>query len=306
MKVIFGLGKLKIKKIHWPVVTIGVFDGLHRGHMKLLKETLRCARRINGLSVVVTFCPHPKNKLSLYSLEHRLKLFKKLGIDICIVLRFSKSFSRISAEAFIKKFLLKIKPRYIIVGENFHFGRSAKGTPELLERLSKIYDFKLKVVRVVKLKKKTISSTDVRFLITQGRLKEAEELLSRPVTILGTVVRGGRWGRRLGFPTANIYPNHEVIPPAGVYIARAFLNKNILKGLCYIGNRPSFSKGAEDIPNINIEMYILDFNRNLYGKDLEIQFIKKIRNERKFTSLASLSQQIKKDIKLSQSYFNPP
>jgi riboflavin kinase/FMN adenylyltransferase len=120
------------------------------------------------------------------------------------------------------------------------------------------------------------------------------------------VVRGGRWGRRLGFPTANIYPNHEVIPPAGVYIARAFLNKNILKGLCYIGNRPSFSKGAEDIPNINIEMYILDFNRNLYGKDLEIQFIKKIRNERKFTSLASLSQQIKKDIKLSQSYFNPP
>lgn len=305
MRVIFGLGKDRIKKNYNSVVTIGVFDGLHRGHLKLLKETLRYARRLKGKSIVITFHPHPQKESSLYSLKHRLRLLDKLGIDICIVLKFTKYFSRISAEEFVKDLIIKIiYPNYIIVGENFHFGRSARGTPLILKRFAKTQGFKLKVIPVVKFKSKVVSSTYIRRLITEGRLKEAERVLSRPVTILGTVVRGTRLGRLLGFPTANIYPHHEVLPPSGVYIARAYLKNKTLKGLCYIGTRPTLGRPKDKNAHTHIEMHIFNFDQKLYGRELEIQFLKKIRGDKKFDSLQLLRCQIKKDVGLAEDFLN--
>lgn len=306
MKVVFGIGK--IKKIRHSVVTLGVFDGLHLGHLRILKETVRYAKQIKGKSVVITFSPHPQRQLNLYSLDHRIRLFKKIGIDICIVIRFTDSFSRICASKFIKNFLIKkIHPNYIFVGENFTFGKDARGTSLLLKKYVDIYNFKLKIFPVYKLEGKVISSTYIRQLILAGRLNKAARLLGRPVSILGTVVEGSRLARYLGFPTANIKAHHEVLPPSGVYITRINFNNEKLKGICYIGGKPTFemqNAKRENRQNTkHIEVHIFGFNKNLYGKDLEIQFIKKIRDEKKFASVQLLAEQVKEDMHRAQSYF---
>lgn len=305
MKVIFGLGKAKLQKVHKPVLTMGVFDGLHRGHLKLLKETQRCARRIGGESVVLTFYPHPQEELSIYSLEQRLALFKKIGIDFCVLLCFTQSFSKITPEDFLKNVLFKsIQPAWLIIGDNFRFGRSARGRPCLLEKLSQVYGYQLKIIPGVKFQKRPISSTWIRDLIRQGRLRTAKRLLTRPVSIVGTVIKGDQRGRLLGFPTANIRPHHEIIPPSGVYLAKAFLKRRFFEGLSYIGRKPTFDRSWQGSARISIEMYIFNFQRKLYGKNLEIQFIKKVRNDRKFNSPEQLIMQIKKDISLAKSFFS--
>lgn len=302
MKVIYGLNR--IKKFKKPVVALGVFDGVHRGHTHILRSALRTAKRIKGTSIALTFNPHPQKEDSLYSLEHRLRLIDKLGIDICIVINFNRTFSRILAEDFIKDILVtKINARYICVGKNFRFGKGAKGDLRLLYKLSDIYNFKLKIFDVIKINHRPISSTYIRRLITKGYLEAAKRLLSRPVSILGTVIKGASLAKRLGFPTANINPHHEVLPPSGVYAAKVVLNNKKLDGICYIGTKPTFSRqsgipqnAGEDEESKRIEAYIFNFNKNIYGRYLEIQFIKKIRGEQRFESHQALVEQVQKDI----------
>ncbi|MBU1932032.1 hypothetical protein KJ965_05050, partial [Patescibacteria group bacterium] len=161
------------------------------------------------------------------------------------------------------------------------------------------YHFKVKAFDIIKIKKQPISSTYIRMLITCGKLKEAERLLSRPVSVLGTVIKGVSLGRKLGFPTANIDPHHEVLPPSGIYAAVAILDNKKLKGTCYIGSRSTFKKQKEK----QVEIFIFDFKKNIYGKYLEIEFIKKIRNDRKFASTDSLVRQVKKDISYARRAF---
>ena len=221
MKIIYGVNR--IKKFKKPVVALGVFDGVHRGHRVILRSAVDKARRIKGTSIALTFWPHPQKQGSLYSLEHRLNLINELGIDVCIIVRFSKTFSKISAENFVKNILVKnIRASYIYIGENFRFGKGAKGNTALLGELAKQYNYKIKVFKVVKINNKAISSTYIRNLIRRGKIIEASKLLLRPVSILGTVIRGTSFAKGLGFPTANIDPHHEVIPPDGV--TRAFLS----------------------------------------------------------------------------------
>jgi riboflavin kinase/FMN adenylyltransferase len=307
MKVIFGLGKAKLQKFLKPALTIGVFDGLHRGHLELLKETKRCARRIKGKSVVLTFYPHPQEELSIYSLTQRLVLFKKMGIDFCVVLSFTQSFSKITPEDFLKNILIKsIRPTWLIIGENFRFGKSARGKPHLLEKFSKVYGYQVKIVPRVRFQKRPVSSTWIRDLIRQGRLRTAERLLTRPVSILGTVIKGDQRGRLLGFPTANIRPHHEIIPSSGVYLAKAFLRRKVFTGLSYIGRKPTFNSPGQKSAGVSIEMYIFNLQNNLYGEDLEIQFLKKLRNDRKFSGPQQLITQIKKDISLAKVFFSLP
>lgn len=319
MKVVSGIGK--IKKIRHSVVTLGVFDGLHLGHLRILKETVRYAKQIKGKSVVITFSPHPQRQCNLYSLDHRIRLFKKIGIDICVVIRFTDYFSKIPAPKFIKNFLIKkIHPNCVFVGENFTFGKDARGNPLLLKKYADTYNFKLKIFPVYNLEGKPISSTYIRQLILGGRLSKAARLLGRPVSILGTVVKGSRLARHLGFPTANIRAHHEVLPPSGVYITRVNFHNEKLKGICYIGGKPTFERqkvkpafpappaggrqaGCKRQNTKHIEVHIFGFNKNLYRKDLEIQFIKKIRNEKNFASVQLLAQQVKKDINLAQFFF---
>lgn len=295
----------KFKK---PVVALGVFDGVHRAHRLILRNAVACARRIKGRSIVVTFWPHPQKEESLYSLEHRLRLLGELGIDVCVVINFNKKFAKIPAVDFVKNILFKkIQAYYIYVGKNFRFGKDAEGDFKTLERLSKVYNFKLKGFEVSKINNKPISSTYIRALIKKGDLITAKKLLLRPVSVLGTVIRGGAWGRKLGFPTANINPHHEVLAPSGVYAVKILFNNRKFRGICYIGRKPTFQnlKQRYRYPKEkHIEVYIFNFKRNIYGEYLETQFIKKIREEKKFPSLHSLAKQVKKDIRIAQALFS--
>jgi riboflavin kinase/FMN adenylyltransferase len=301
MKIIYSLKR--IKKYRRPVVALGVFDGLHLAHRRILKEAVKLSRKIKGTSIAITFWPHPQKKKSLYSLEHRLRLIAEIGLDACIVIKFNQAFSKISAEDFIKDILVdKIGAKYICVGKNFRFGRNAKGDSALLRNFSRRYGFKLKLFGVIKINRQPISSTYIRGLINRGNLKTAQELLGRPVSVLGTVIKGGALGRRLGVPTANINPHHEIVPPSGVYAVRIIFNHRQLKGACYIGKKPTFKrKGARQI-----EVHIFNFHKNIYRRYLEIQFIRKIRNERKFSCCASLVARIKKDICLAKRVISLP
>lgn len=302
MKVIYGVNR--IRKFKKPVVALGVFDGVHRGHRNILEACVRKARHIKGTSMVVTFWPHPQKEESLYSLEHRLRLIGSLGIDACLVIKFNKNFSRISALDFVKNILFKtIGACYVYVGKNFRFGKNAEGDLKTLRDLSKKYKFTLKAFEVYKVKNKPVSSTYIRALIKNGDLSAAEELLTRPVSVLGTVVKGVSLARRLGFPTANIDPHHEVIPPSGVYAVRVIFNNMKLKGICNIGTKPTFKISSAESAT-HIELHIFDFEKNIYGKYLEIQFIRKIREEKRFSSSAALVEQIKKDIKTLRRRFS--
>jgi len=292
MKIIYGLSR-SIKFVH-PVVALGVFDGLHRGHRNILKSAVTKAKQIKGTSVAVTFFPHPQRKLSLYSLAHRLKLIAQLGVDVCIVMKFSRSFAKISAEDFVAKLLVKkINAQFVYVGQNFHFGHRALGNCTLLRQTAKRYGFKIKIFKVLKSGALIISSTAVRALIKESKIKAAQKLLGRRVSILGTVIHGRSIGRGMGYPTANINAHHEVVPAAGIYAVKIFLGQKEYSGACYIGTRPTL-KLKNKIKHI--EVHIFNFHRNIYGAVLEIQFIKLIRSDQKFASLDDLSAQIKKDL----------
>lgn len=291
MQIIRGIGK--IRRFHNAVVALGVFDGVHRGHISILRKAASFARRIGGRSEVLTFWPHPQREKSLYSLKHRLKLIAEEGIDVCIVINFNRSFSGITARSFVKDILVKkLNARYVYVGKNFRFGRHAEGDIKTLFELSDEYDFRLKVFNVVTLKGRPVSSTYIRGLIAKGRLRRAGEFLGRPVDILGTVIKGKSIARKLGFPTANINPHHEVIPPSGIYAVNLILGKRKLKGACYIGRKPTFNRKADK----HIEAHIFNFNKNIYGKDVRVEFLEKIRDDKKFNSSQDLANQIKKDI----------
>ncbi|MCX5695558.1 MAG: riboflavin biosynthesis protein RibF [Candidatus Omnitrophica bacterium] len=298
MKIIYGINN--IRKARKPVVALGVFDGVHRGHRKILRAAVSKAREIKGTSVVLTFWPHPQREESLYSLEHRLRIISGLGVDICVVINFSRHFAKVKAKDFIKDILVnKLGAGYVYVGRDFRFGNKAQGDIALLKKSGQVYGFQAKGFNIIKVRGLPISSTLIRALIRKGNIKEAEKLLAQPVSILGTVIRGTRLGRILGYPTANIDPHHEVIPASGIYAVRIILGENKFKGACYIGKRPTVRKHLrinDQKKNINVEVYIFDFHQNIYGKYLEIRFSQKIRPDKKFPSLALLAAQIQKDV----------
>lgn len=299
MKVLYGINQ--IKKYPRPVVALGVFDGVHLGHRRILSSARNKARQIKGTAVALTFWPHPQREESIYSLEHRLRLIKEQGISVCIVINFSERFKQISAADFVKDILLKrLGARYVYVGKNFSFGKEAEGNFRTLKELAGIYHFKLKLFRVIKIKNQPVSSTYIRKLIKKGDIASAQKLLARSVSVLGTVIRGNFLAQRFGFPTANIQAHHEVILPAGVYAVRVILNGKIFSGICYIGSRPTIAGKVLRIkkhgPQTHIEVHLFNFNKKIYRKYLEVQFIKKLREEKKFPSFSSLAVQIKKDI----------
>lgn len=292
MKTIYGLSKVP-RKFKGAVVAIGVFDGVHRGHRYLIKKAITAAKRLRKKAVCITFHPHPKDQPYLISLAHRLKLIEALGIECCIVIRFNKHFARILASDFIKDSLAaRLRPYFIFVGENFHFGYRAQGDVALLKKQGMHYGFKVSAVKELNVGGKKASSKSLRAFIQEGKLRQAEKLLGRKVSVLGTVIQGQRRGRILGYPTANINPHHEVLPKEGVYAIKVTYDKKEYKGLCNIGRRPTF----DSIDKVKtIEVHLFYFYKDIYGEDIEIAFIHKIRSEKKFPSSTSLIFQIKKD-----------
>jgi len=224
-------------KVRHPAAAIGIFDGVHRGHKKILKRLVREAARSRTRALVITFFPHPRKVLnpkskipSLISLEHRIGLIKDLGVDFFVVIKFTKSIARMAPEDFIQKILIKrLNIKILVVGKSFLFGSKGKGNFNLLKKAGRISGFKLFGVESVKLKGLTISSTMIRKKIELGDLKDAALMLGRPVTVLGTVARGRGIGKKIGFPTANIDPHHEAIPPSGVYAVDVKIHKKNFK-----------------------------------------------------------------------------
>jgi riboflavin kinase / FMN adenylyltransferase len=300
MKLLTDIRKLARRDRY--VAAIGVFDGVHRAHRKIISSLVQLARRTGAKSVVLTFWPHPQGKASINSLAHRLRLIGELGADICVVIKFSRSFSRLSAADFIKNILVKIlNPEAVFVGENFRFGKKAEGDVRFLQEMSRIYGFRLRVFKVFKAGNSVISSTLIRGLIAAGKIKQAERFLMHPVSVLGTVIRGESLAAKLGFPTANLDPHHEVLPPSGIYAVRVILGNNIYRGICYIGRRPTFR-----INKKSIEVHIFSFKKDIYGRDIEVLFIRKIRPEKKFSTSQALIKQIKKDIIKAKTVLSRP
>jgi len=286
--------------IQGSAITVGVFDSVHLGHQRILKRLVEEANRRGLKSLVITFHPHPREVLNpeikipfITSLEHRLRLIRSYGVDDVAVIKFTRTFSKISPDDFIKNTLIKkFNAKVFIAGENFLFGRNKSGRMSFLKRANRFSEIEFVAIKPAWFKKDIISSTRIRRAIEKGRLAEASSMLGRPVSILGTVVKGRRIGRDIGFPTANINPHHEAIPPSGVYIVNAKINGKLYKGLLNIGRRPTFGKGLE----LAIELHILNFKKDIYGKDVEIIFKRKLREEKKFPSIEALQKQIQKDI----------
>lgn len=296
MKIVYGLSR--IGRYTRPVVALGVFDGLHVAHTRIVREAVQKARAIKGTSIVVTFWPHPRGKESLYSLRHRLGLIEQLGVDVCIVVKFDAAFSSMSARDFAHTVIAgKLGACFVYVGRNFRFGRGAAGDVSLLKRLSGPLGFSVKVFEVVRIGGVPVSSTHIRRLIASGELKAAEKFLGKPVTILGTVVKGELVAARLGFATANINPHHEVVPPAGVYAVRALLGKRLHPGVCYIGSKPTLARNKRRARPRSIEVHLFNFNKKIYGRDLEVRFVRFIRPEKKFASKQALIARIKEDVR---------
>jgi riboflavin kinase / FMN adenylyltransferase len=290
MQVITDLKNFKLSAR--SVVAIGVFDGLHKAHRSIITSAIKLARQTKAKSLVLTFWPHPQGRPSLISLEHRLRLIGELGADVCAVIRFNRRFSGISAEDFVKNILVdRLNARAVFIGENFRFGKNAAGDVLLLKKLSRVYGFRVRVFKVAKAGSAAISSTLIRRLISSGKIKAAGKIMMRPVSVLGTVIKGNSLAKRLGFPTANIDPHHEVLPPSGIYAVRISADEKNYAGVCYIGKSPTFSRNEQ-----TIEVHIFDFKKNIYGQDLEVKFIRKIRADKKFADPGGLIKQIKKDI----------
>jgi riboflavin kinase/FMN adenylyltransferase len=286
------------------VVTIGVFDGVHIGHRAVIKNVVGRAKAVGAMSIVVTFDPHPLKvlgaghlALSLMSLKHRVNAIKGLGVDKVIVMKFDKRLSGMEPGGFIKNVIQKeLNAQEIFVGEDFCFGRHAGADIKALKRIGGTAGLRVHPVKAVKRNGQVISSSEIRRLVVSGRIKDASKLLGRPFSILGTVVSGAKLARVLGYPTANINPHHEAMPPSGVYAVKVKLNKKLLKGVMNIGVRPTFYDHGRDVEP-SIEVHIFGFHGSIYGRDMEILFVKRIRAEKKFNTIDSLIEQVRKDEK---------
>lgn len=285
------------------VVTLGNFDGLHLGHQELIGKVIARAREIGAASVVVTFRPHPLKILapekcppliSIY--EEKIRLFGKLGIDVLVKIPFTRDFAKMSPEDFVKNILCDaLGAKEIFVGYNYRFGRGREGTIATLKTLGEKFDFSVREVEQVSLKGEVISSTKIRHLLSDGEVEHAARLLGRTYAITGIVVRGDGRGKGLGFPTANIAPKHSIVPADGVYAVRLFVRDKFYDGIANIGLRPTFGKNV-----LAIEVHIFEFNEDIYGEEISLYFVGRIRKERKFAAAADLIKQIHADIETAR------
>jgi riboflavin kinase / FMN adenylyltransferase len=283
------------------VVSIGVFDGVHRGHREILQRNVARARELRAMPTVVTFREHPKQLLlgraprTLTSLGHRLELFRRAGIEHTLVLAFDEQLRAMPAAEFAREVLVRgLGARRLVLGFDSKFGNSRSGTPEELRRLG----YEVEVVEQVLVRGRAVSSTAIREAVELGDLAAAREMLGRGFAVYGQVVHGDGLGQRLGFPTANVDPQHELLPPNGVYACWARRParepETPRPAVVNIGVRPTLAGGAELAPRV--EAHLLDFTGDLYGEVLELEFVQPLRAEQRFKGLDELCAQIARDI----------
>jgi len=286
------------------IITIGNFDGVHLGHKKILQFLSQEAQKYDLFSLVLTFSPHPdillgKGKVKMIqTLDQRLKAIEKFGIQAVLITPFDKEFSNLSSDEFIQKIVVSaLKAEEVVIGEDFQFGKNREGNINTLRAMGPRLRFRVHEISNVIKDGRTVSSSLIRHLLQEGKVEEANILLGRYYEIEGRVIKGKDRGKALGFPTANIETENEIIP-MGVYVSQVFIDSRPYPSLTNAGRRPTF--GQEDM---QIESYIIDFDKKLYGQEIAVRFIKKIRDEIKFKSPEELSLQIKQDLGQAKAYF---
>ncbi len=285
------------------VLTIGTYDGVHFGHQQIIKRINDIAKDIHGESILLTFDPHPRlvlhpdnEKLKLIStIDEKEELLETFGLNHLVIAEFSKDFASMEAEEYIEKILVNnFHPKKIVIGYDHHFGKDRKGNIELLKRLSVKYHFEVEEIPAQTLDEIFVSSTKVRKALLEGDIRHANQYLAHPFTIKGKVVHGDKIGRVLGFPTANIeisYP-HKLIPASGVYAVKIKIDTRFYKGALSIGYRET----VFDNSKLTIEVFILDFDGDLYNKDLDMIFVDYLRPQIKYDNWDLLKVQIEKDV----------
>ena len=289
-------------------LAIGVFDGVHLGHQQVIHQTVGDAGQHEALAVVVTFDRHPNVIVAparvpplIYPLSKKLRVIESLGADVAWVIRFDEEFSRIPGEQFIRELARNFRSIHsICVGSEFSFGHKRSGNVALLGRLGSELKFIVHGLAAVSLDGDTVSSTRIREAIREGNLDHAGQMLGRPYSLSGPVEKGDQLGRQLGFPTANLGVPGLVIPPLGVYAVHARVGGSTHRGLINIGRRPTLQNPD---PPLRAEVHLLEFQGEIYGEEMEITFVEKIREERRFASLDDLKQQIARDILRARTLF---
>ncbi len=281
------------------VLTIGSFDGIHRGHQYLISRIIARAREIGGASALVTLHPHPKIVLRpnsplqyLSTIEERIDLLAPLSLDYMVILPFSLEYSQIRARDFVQMLIDHLNMKELITGSDFALGYKREGNIEFLKALGKEKGFAVNVVEPQKFDNQIMSSTRIREMIAAGDLEDATRLLGRFPSVRGRVVRGDQRGRTLGFPTANLaVAERRLLPADGIYAVRVRIQDKLYGGAASIGVRPTFGSGQR-----TVEVFILDYDGDLYDQVIEVQFVKRLREERKFDSVDALIQQMKQDV----------
>jgi riboflavin kinase/FMN adenylyltransferase len=306
MQVILNLNELT-EPLTNPVLTIGNFDGVHKGHLALFDTVKERAKAIGGQSVVMTFEPHPLKVMRpadgprlITHTGQKLELIEKAGIDIIVCVSFDREFAAIPARDFIENILVqKIGIKEIVVGYDYTFGHNREGDINLLREIGDKRGFVVHLVGPIQIDQTLVSSTSIRRMIQEGRLAEAKVLLGRDFEVQGTVVKGhNRGGRLLGFPTANLNPHGELLPKRGVYAVKLLVDDVSYNGVTNVGYNPTFGDTG-----LTVETHVLDYSGDLLGKTIKVRFIGRLRDEKTFKSLEELSDQIAQDIAHAKEVF---
>ena len=283
-------------------VTTGTFDGVHSGHNVIIQRLKTAAKKINGESVILTFFPHPRmvlypddNELRLLNtINERILMLEKAGIDHLIIHPFSKEFSRLNATEFVRDILVdKLNVAKLVIGYDHHFGKNREGSFKHLQELAPLYDFDVEEIPAQEVQKVNISSTKVRISLLNGEIKAANKFLGYNYLIKGTIIDGNKMGRTINFPTANIQVDqwYKLIPANGVYAVKVKLDNNNYSGMLNIGNRPTLNENN----NETIEVNIFNFDEDIYNKEIQIEFYERIRDEEKFDEISELKKQLEID-----------
>lgn len=289
----------------FPVVAIGVFDGVHIGHQQIVRSVSTRARERNGRSVILTFDPHPQKVIGnspplLQTLEQRIEVLEVLGIDVLVICPFTRRLSLLTPEDFVGEVLLTLGAREVHVGTNFRFGHRRSGDFHELERLGARHGFGVFATEAVAFRGERVSSTRVRNAVVEGRVELVSRLLGRPYQIRGTVVRGSGNGLEFGYPTANLQVENELIPGKGVYVSRVRVNGEGFVGATNIGLRPTVERHLPTRPIV--ETHLLDFEGDLYGKQMSLDLCFRVRDEKKFDSVEQLKARIASDVRKAREY----
>jgi len=299
----------EFKKLNNAVATIGTFDGVHYGHQKIIKRLCELAKATGGESVILTFFPHPRLIIDpenqdlkmINTINEKAKMLETLGVDHLIITPFTRDFSNLTPAEYIQNILVDtIGIKHLIVGYDHRFGKDRKGGLQDLETFSKNFNYKIEQIPEQDINDVAVSSTKIRTALLDGDVALAANYLGYNFSLYGKVIKGDKIGRTIGFPTANLFieETYKLIPSDGIYAVTVEMTGEVFKGMAYIGQRPTINGMTR-----NIEVNIFDFNQEIYGQDIKMNFLEFLRHDVKFTGLEALTEQLQRDKDATLAYF---